>query len=123
MVTRLIFCNTGCSAERAVTLEYHAVSTWKHSLLASFHRETNGECQVRIHGTKITVSYEQHDGPVVYEGEEVAPGHFELACARKSGRATLHRFPGENLLEGYWVQGQDRGMWRIELKDERSSAR
>jgi hypothetical protein len=77
-----------------------------------------GRCQVRIDGAKIVVSYEQHDGPTVYEGEEIAPGHFKLTCARKSCRATLHRLPGENLLEGHWMAGQDQGMWRIQLKDE-----
>jgi hypothetical protein len=99
------------------------VTTWKHSLLASYHRETKGECQVRIDGTKIVVSYEQHDGRTIYEGEEVAPGHFTLTCTRKGGRATLHRIPDENLLEGYWIEGQDQGMWRIALKDKQSSAR
>jgi hypothetical protein len=95
------------------------VSTWKHSVLASYyHRAIKGECQVRIDGTKIVVSYEQHDGPTVYEGEEVASGHFRLTCVRKSGRATLHRMPGENLLEGHWSQGEDQGMWRIRLENE-----
>jgi hypothetical protein len=50
------------------------VSTWKHSLLASYYgRDIKGECQVRIDETKIVVSYEQHDGLTVYEGKEVAP--------------------------------------------------
>jgi hypothetical protein len=53
---------------------------------------------------------------VVYEGKEVASGHFELSCTRKQGRATLHQVPGEDLLEGHWTQGQDQGMWRIQLK-------
>ena len=96
------------------------MGTWKHSVLASYYREIRGECQVRIDGTKIVVSYEQHDGLTVYEGEETASGHFKLTCARKSGRATLHRMPGENLLEGYWTQGQDQGMWRIQLADKQS---
>jgi hypothetical protein len=57
------------------------VSTWKHSLLASYYgRDIKGECQVRIEETKIV------------------------------GCATLHRIPGENLLEGHWIAGQ---VWRI----------
>ena len=99
-------------------MEWDAVSTWKHSRLASYYREIKGECQVQIDGSKIVVSYEQHDGPAVYEGEEVGSGHFKLTCARKSARATLHRIPGENLLEGHWIEGEDRGMWRIQLEDE-----
>ena len=92
------------------------MNTWKKAVRASYNREMMSECQVRIDGTRIAISYQQHDGPTVYEGEEIASGHFELACARKNGRATLHRPPGENLLEGYWVEGQDHGMWRIKLK-------
>ena len=94
------------------------MSIWKHSLLASYYRDIKGEYQVRIDGTKIVVSYEQHDAPTVYEGEEVASGHFKLTCARKSGCATLHRTPGENLLEGHWIEGQDQGMWRMQLNDK-----
>jgi hypothetical protein len=96
------------------------VTTWKHSTLASYyHRNNKGECNVRIDGAKIVLSYEQHDGLTVYEGEEIAPGHFKLTCARKGGRATLHRIPGKDLIEGHWVEGQDQGMWRIQLKDTR----
>jgi hypothetical protein len=92
--------------------------SWKHSLLAShYRRNSKGECKVRIDGTKIVLSYEQHDGLTVYEGEEVCPGHFSLTCARKGGRATLHRMPGEDVVEGHWVEGQNQGMWRIQLKD------
>lgn len=92
------------------------MSNWKQSELAAYHRETRGKCQVQIEGTKIRVSYEGHDRLVVYEGKEVASGHFELTCTRKQGRATLHQIPGEDLLEGHWTQGQDQGMWRIHLK-------
>jgi hypothetical protein len=95
------------------------MANWKRSLLASHYaRGSKGECSVRIDGSKIVVSYEQHDGPTVWEGKEVAPGHFELICARKGGRATLHRMPGENLIEGHWMmEGEDQGMWRIRLKN------
>ena len=94
------------------------MANWKRSLLASHYaRGIKGECSVRIDGSKIVVSYEQHDGPTVWEGKEVAPGHFELTCARKGGRATLHRMPGEDLIEGHWMDGKDQGMWRIQLKN------
>jgi hypothetical protein len=92
-------------------------STWKHSLLISYHREVKGECQVRIGGKKIVVSYERPDGLTVYEGEELAAGHFRLTCARKGGRATLHRVPGEDLREGSWIEGQEKGMWQIKLEN------
>jgi hypothetical protein len=93
---------------------------WKHSPFESYyHRGSRGECEVRIDGVKIAVSYEQYDGLTVWEGKEVAPGHFELTCARKGGRATLHRMPGEDVIEGHWSDGQNQGMWRIQLKGAR----
>ena len=94
------------------------MSSRKHSLLTSYYREIKGECQVQIDGTKIVVFYKRPDGLMVYEGEVVAPGHFRLTCARNSSRATLHRIPGENLLEGHWTHEEDQGMWRIQLEDE-----
>lgn len=99
------------------------MSTWKQSRLASYHRENAGKCEVRIHGTKIVLSYEQHDGLTVFEGEEVAAGHFKLKCERKGGHATLHMVPGEDLLEGHWVEGDTRGMWLIRLEKKRTSRR
>ena len=99
------------------------MNTWKHLLLASDYREIKGKCQVRIDGNKIVVSYEQPDGLTVYEGEEFTAGHFRLTCARKGGRAMLHRAPGENVLEGSWTEGEDRGMWRIQLSLGRRSQR
>jgi len=95
------------------------VSNWKRSPFASYYNRGSGaECKVRIDGSKIVLSYEQHDGLTIWEGEEVAPGHFKLTCARKSGRATLHRMPGEDLIDGYWTEGPNEGMWRIQLKDK-----
>ena len=80
LITRRVFFKrgVGCREHR------------KCSLLTSYYREIKGECQVQIDGTKIIVFYERPDGLMVYEGEEVASGHFKLTCARKSGCATLH---------------------------------
>jgi hypothetical protein len=94
------------------------VSNWKHSPFVSFyHRGNKGECKVRIDGSKIILSYEQYDGLTVWKGDEVAPGHFRLTCDRKGGHATLHRMPGDDVIAGYWTEGQNQGMWRIQLKD------
>ena len=94
------------------------MTSWKHSPFESYyHRGNQGECKVRIDGAKIVLSYEQHDGPTVWEGEEVAAGHFKLTCARKRGSAILHRLPGGDVIEGHWSDGQNRGMWRIQLRD------
>ncbi|MGH2343040.1 hypothetical protein ACRC7T_16335 [Segnochrobactraceae bacterium EtOH-i3] len=72
-------------------------------------------CQVSISNGTIAVSYEDENGPVVYEGAEIEPGHFKLTAPKVSGRATLHRFPNGTLLEGHWFEDGIRGMWRITL--------
>jgi hypothetical protein len=96
------------------------MSNWKNSELSSFYRKVDkGSVQVQISGSRMLISYEQFDGSTIWKGEEVSPGHFELTCARKNGRATLHRVPGQDdLIEGYWVTGKDQGMWRIQLKEK-----
>jgi hypothetical protein len=58
------------------------------------------------------------EGTVVYEGAEEAPGHFRLTSPAVNGRATLHQFPGDDMLEGFWAEGGGRGMWRIQLNDD-----
>jgi hypothetical protein len=83
------------------------------------------QCQVRIDDAVITVSYREDGGLVSYSGQEEAPGHFKLTCPspEKKGRATLHRFPDDDYLEGYWIEilpdGRVQGMWRIFLGDPR----
>jgi hypothetical protein len=80
--------------------------------------ERNEPCEVRIgEDGSIAVSSQAEDGPQVYEGKEINSGHFTLECARKRGRATLHRVPGENVLEGWWLEGGEEGMFRIELDE------
>lgn len=76
---------------------------------------------VKIDGSKILLEYEDeaYDGTEVlvqYVGKERGSGHYELACPEQNGKASLHCFPGATILEGYWVEGSYRGMWRIYLK-------
>jgi hypothetical protein len=78
----------------------------------------NQPIQVRLDEGSIAISYQDDDGPVVYEGLEIESGHFELDCARKRGKAILHRMPGENVLEGWWLENRIEGMWRIYLNSE-----
>jgi hypothetical protein len=93
---------------------------WKHSFMTCFYADgelSETSCQVRISRGGIAVSYAD-EGEVVYEGTEDAPGHFRLACKAVNGRATLHRFPDGDMLEGFWTEGGNRGMWRIQLNDD-----
>jgi len=65
---------------------------------------------VIIKGKNITVDEGEGD---VYHGKETSPGHWELTGERF--KATLHQVHNEQTLEGSWVEGVDRGMWKIEL--------
>jgi len=75
------------------------------------------KCEVRIDGDVIVVSYKDERGPVVCKGNDRGNEHFELFYLEREGHATLHRFDNSTVLEGYWVEGTDRGFWRVELRD------
>jgi hypothetical protein len=51
----------------------------------------------------------------MYEGEEVGPDHFSLTSSTHDGEAKLHRFGGDEALDGSWREGGVYGMWRITL--------
>ena len=75
-------------------------------------------CEVRItEKEKIVVSYETDDGYTVYKGQEQGKGHYLLESDEPSGRGSLHRFDGSQILEGYWEEEGSKGMWRIELAE------
>lgn len=71
---------------------------------------------VRLSDETIEVAYDDDDGPVCYRGKNKGDGHFSLSAPEREGKASLHRFPDSNFLEGYWLEGGVRGMWRISLK-------
>ena len=72
-------------------------------------------CVVRIDNTDILVEYE--DGGIVqYRGCNNGDGHFELYAPDINGNATLHMCKDGQTLEGSWVEGGIRGMWRIYLE-------
>ena len=63
---------------------------------------------------EILISYEGDDIYIVYRGNEKSAGHYLLE-GEPAGRASLHRFPGSMILEGYWEESGENGMWRIQL--------
>jgi hypothetical protein len=96
------------------------LAIWKNSTGTSYRADGkvfDFECEVRIDTPRIVVSYED-ERPTTYEGEEKSPGHFKLECPSKKGRATLHQMPGDDILEGYWIEDGYEGMWRIQLEEE-----
>lgn len=96
---------------------------WKNARFDSFYydaaADTNEACEVILSdGGELTISYRDDDldGYAIYKGKEIAPGHFELTAPMVNGHATMHDFPGAELLVGSWDEDGERGMWRIELQ-------
>lgn len=79
-------------------------------------------CDIRIENKMLVLSYFQ-GAQIVWQGTEEAPGHYvcRIKGGNFDGEATLHGFPGGNILEGFWTikSGVDatEGMWRITLKN------
>lgn len=82
-----------------------------------YHRteaDTAYPCQVRLGDGQIEVRYLDPEGQLVqYFGTELSPGHFKLRADEIAAEATLHMFSGAIVLNGFWVAGGERGMWRI----------
>lgn len=92
---------------------------WRNSKMSSLYysEESASEdypCVVKIDDSDILVEYED-DGIKQYSGKNKGDGHFELHSPELQGRASLHMFSGSSILEGSWVEGSCRGMWRIKL--------
>ena len=94
------------------------MTIWNHCKMSTLYYSDDGEesypCVVKITDDEILVEYDD-EGLVQYRGSNDGQGHFLLAAPDVEGRASLHRFPDANILEGSWVEGGYRGMWRIEL--------
>lgn len=94
---------------------------WKNARMdnAYYDQRTaleDDSCEVRIDGEQIVVSYEDDDGVVLYKGKEHGLGHFQLTAPERDGKATLHRFEGSKILEGFWIEGGEKGFWRVTLR-------
>ena len=73
-------------------------------------------CEVCFEGEAIAVSFADEGTRVVYRGHTSGAGHWRLECVSGAkGRATLHRFEDEDVLEGWWLENGSEGMWRIRL--------
>ena len=96
------------------------VIIWKNCKTDVFYYEGPADSyksEVKFDGNRIVVSYKDEDGYTTYDGESTGDGHFELSSPRAAGRATLHVLEKGRILEGYWEEGGDKGMWRISLVD------
>lgn len=79
--------------------------------------EFDWPCTARIDADTVVVEYETADGLCTYRGESLGEGHYRLKKLAGKGDATLHRFPGSMILEGFWIEEAEQGMWRIRLLD------
>jgi len=99
------------------------MAIWKNSLMTTvYYDETEAnegeKCEVKIDNKTIVASYGDREGGfTIYEGKNDGTGHFELFCPKRRGRATLHMFKGAKVLEGSWIEEDERGFWKIELFD------
>lgn len=75
-------------------------------------------CAVRLEPGYILVEYEDAGRSYHYTGIEKGEGHYQLHCADNHGEATLHRFADSTILEGFWRESGEHGMWRIKLGGE-----
>jgi len=97
------------------------MTIWHNSKMTSLYfnddeASENYDCVVKIEDGLILVEYELEEGGIAqYEGEEIGAGHFTLEYPEYSGKASLHMFPDSVILEGSWVEGGARGMWKIHL--------
>lgn len=73
------------------------------------------ECEIRIDGNEIVLSYKDDGSVVIYKGKDEGHGHFVLECPEKQAKATLHQIPKSKFLEGFWIEEGDKGFWRIIL--------
>ncbi len=97
---------------------------WNNCKFDTFYYDREASCDnpcsVEIADGHILVWYDDADESgrhivTTYEGEEISLGHFELSALAKDGRSSLHTFNGGRFLDGFWVEGGQRGMWRITL--------
>jgi len=96
------------------------MSVWKGAMDTVYYDNSEADeredCEVKIAGDAIAVSYSEDGEFVLYRGRDHGQGHFVLECPERRGKATLHQLPGSTILEGYWSEEGYRGMWRIALQ-------
>lgn len=92
---------------------------WKNCTMSSYYADglVENPCVVKIDGGKIVIEYMDGSNRLTFAGTELAPGHFKLEATTHRGSATLHRFPDDDILVGWWVEEGQQGLWRIDLDE------
>jgi hypothetical protein len=73
------------------------------------------DCDVRLREQILIVSYFDDEGPLVFEGRGSDDGSYELWCRGRPRKARLSLSPDQSRFEGAWIEGDERGSWRILL--------
>ena len=68
-------------------------------------------CEVIISPDKIVIE-EEHG--VIWTGINDGSGHFHLVN-ENNDTASLHMFTNGKILEGFWIESGEQGMWRIHI--------
>ena len=94
---------------------------YNHCQVTTYHVDdaawVGNLCSVRIDDDgSILVEYDDDGNTVQYLGRDVGGGHYVLDSKSIDGRATLHRTPKTDILEGFWIVRGYEGMWRIHLR-------
>ncbi len=72
------------------------------------------DCDVRLEDGKLTLTYFDSEGPLVFIGLEEEDGRFDLICRSRPRRGTLHR-TGDTLT-GSWQERDETGSWTVALR-------
>lgn len=69
-----------------------------------------------LEGRGLTLLLSQDGGePVMWHGMRRGQGHYSLTSERDAMQASLHRFADSAIMEGIWIDGPDRGFWRLRM--------
>ena len=74
------------------------------------------DCDVRLDGDSLVVTYFDDEGPLVFSGLRKDDGSFDLWCRGRVRRGSLAFSPEGDALQGEWSEGEERGRWHIALQ-------
>jgi hypothetical protein len=98
------------------------MEVFKNAQMDVYHAggiEFDWPCTVRIDDEMLVLEYMHNNNELcTYRGHSVGVGHFRLKADGFRGDATLHRFAASTILEGFWIEEAQQGMWRIRLGAE-----
>ena len=69
------------------------------------------------HGLTLVMANDKGEH-VLWHGERRGQGHYAMRTAKAGMEGSLHRFADSLILEGFWLDGRERGFWRLRLPAE-----